>query len=66
MSLTTIFLPSATPPSSRAIFARSAVFEAFGRHARALDFNGFTDRPPRPGAAPDPRRQVCRSPASLG
>ena len=46
MSCTINFLPSATPLNSRAIFARSAVFEAFGRHAQALDFNDFIDRPP--------------------
>ena len=30
----------------RASFARAAVHMAFGRHARALDWNDFTDRKP--------------------
>ena len=39
----------------RASFARQATIDAFGRHARALDWDGFTDRQPGATATPSPK-----------
>ena len=40
---------------TREVFARSAVFTEFGYHAaRALDYEGFVDRAPRPAPRPSP------------
>ena len=65
MSCTISFLPSASPPNSHAIFARAAVYAEFGhRHARALDFNGFTDRPTQ--GLTGPRRLGPRAPLRRG
>jgi len=39
-------LPLSSRDAQRAQFARAAVFATFGRHGRALDYDGFTDHPP--------------------
>ncbi len=38
----------------RANFARQATIDAFGRHARALDWDDFTDRQPSATSVPSP------------
>lgn len=61
MFITTPCARRATPSNSRTNFARAAVFEAFGRHARALDYNGFADRPSNqaPQLIYAARRRIC-------
>ena len=45
-------LPTHSNRRVRASFARAAVHMAFGRHARALDWDDFVDRPPGAASAP--------------
>ena len=49
-----ISLSSRSNRRHRADFARQAVIAAFGRHARALDWDDFTDRQPGASAVPSP------------
>ncbi len=50
--------PTRSDRRHRAEFARQATIAAFGRHARALDWDDFVDRQPGEFPRPSPEARI--------